>query len=169
MAPTIAQYSITNLKKRSNLDSLYFLFFWYEFPYLFFRWTAKEMQLLVRDMDDLTACLLLHSTPFFLHLHLLLENFDLHEHLKNPWPPDKDCWDAASRTPIDVSQLSSSCKIKSCLQKFSSNRCKCKKNGVLCNSRCHSSGSCDNKWILIYDFKYFHRTLIFNMLFYLAF
>ena len=59
---------------------------------------------------------LLHSTPFFLHLHLLLENFDLHEHLKNPWPSDKDCWDAASRTLIDVSQLSSSCKIKSCLQ-----------------------------------------------------
>jgi hypothetical protein len=26
---------------------------------------------------------LLHSTPFFLHLHLLLENFDLHEHLRN--------------------------------------------------------------------------------------
>jgi hypothetical protein len=51
-----------------------------------------------------------------LNLHLLLENFDLHEHLKNPWPPNKDCWDAASRTLIDVSQLSSSCKIKSCLQ-----------------------------------------------------
>jgi hypothetical protein len=27
---------------------------------------------------------LLHSTPFFIHLHLLLENFYLHEHLKNP-------------------------------------------------------------------------------------
>jgi dolichol kinase len=27
---------------------------------------------------------LLHRTPFSLHLHLLLENFDLHEHLKNP-------------------------------------------------------------------------------------
>jgi hypothetical protein len=40
----------------------------------------------------------LHSTPCFLHLHLLLEHFDLHEHLKNPWPPDKDCWDAASWT-----------------------------------------------------------------------
>ena len=48
---------LTNLKKRSNLDSSYFLFFWYELPYLFFRWTTKEMQLLVRDMDDLTACL----------------------------------------------------------------------------------------------------------------
>ena len=35
--------------------------------------------------------------------------------------------------------------IFSCKSKFSSNRCKCKKNGVLCNSRCHSSGSCDNK------------------------
>jgi hypothetical protein len=58
----------------------------------------------------------LHSTPFFLHLYLLLEHFDIHEHLKNPWPPDKDCWDAASWTLIDVSQLSSSCKIKSCLQ-----------------------------------------------------
>ena len=33
----------------------------------------------------------------------------------------------------------------SCKQKCSSNRCKCKTNGVLCNSRCHSSGSCDNK------------------------
>jgi hypothetical protein len=40
-------------KQTSNLDSLYFLFFWYEFPYLFFGWTTKEMQLLVRDMDDL--------------------------------------------------------------------------------------------------------------------
>ena len=48
---------LTNRKKRSNLDSLYFLFFWYEFPYLFFRWTTMEMQLLVSDMDDLTACL----------------------------------------------------------------------------------------------------------------
>jgi hypothetical protein len=48
---------LTNLKKRSNLDSLYFLFFWYEFPYLFFRWTTKKMQLLVRDMDDLMICL----------------------------------------------------------------------------------------------------------------
>jgi hypothetical protein len=28
----------------------------------------------------------LHSTPFFLHLHLLLEKFDLHEHLKIPIP-----------------------------------------------------------------------------------
>jgi hypothetical protein len=26
-----------------------------------------------------------------------------------------------------------------CKSKFSSNRCKCKKNGVLCNNRCHSS------------------------------
>ena len=33
----------------------------------------------------------------------------------------------------------------SCKPKCSSNRCKCKTNGVLCNSRCHSSGSCDNK------------------------
>jgi hypothetical protein len=29
--------------------------------------------------------------------------------------------------------------------KCSSNRCKCKKNGKLCNSRCHNPGSCDNK------------------------
>ena len=33
----------------------------------------------------------------------------------------------------------------SCKSKCSSNRCKCKKNGKLCNSRCHNSGSCDNK------------------------
>jgi hypothetical protein len=33
----------------------------------------------------------------------------------------------------------------SCQSKSSSNRCKCKKNGKLCNSRCHNSGSCDNK------------------------
>ena len=46
---------LTNLKKRSNLDSIFSI--WYEFPYFFSRWTTKEMQLLVRDMDDLTACL----------------------------------------------------------------------------------------------------------------
>jgi hypothetical protein len=33
----------------------------------------------------------------------------------------------------------------SCQSNCSSNRCKCKKNGKLCNSRCHNSGSCDNK------------------------
>ena len=32
-----------------------------------------------------------------------------------------------------------------CKSKCSSNRCKCKKNGKLCNSRCHNSGSCDYK------------------------
>ena len=57
----------------------------------------------------------------------------------------------------------------SCNSKCSSNRCKCKKNGVLCNSRCHSSGSCDNKWFLKNDFKYFHKTLFFNILSYLAY
>jgi hypothetical protein len=33
----------------------------------------------------------------------------------------------------------------SCKSKCSSNRCKCKKNGKLCNSRCHNSESCDIK------------------------
>ncbi|XP_063415454.1 uncharacterized protein LOC134697237 [Mytilus trossulus] len=33
----------------------------------------------------------------------------------------------------------------SCKTKCLSNRCKCKKNGRQCNSRCHSSTTCDNK------------------------
>ena len=56
-------------------------------------------------------------------------------------------------TPINVREAASQQSLSggqgffkcSCKSKFSSNRCKCKENGVLCNSRCHSSGSCDNK------------------------
>ena len=142
---------LTNLKKRSNLVSLYFLFFWYEFPYLFFRWTTKEMQLLVRDMDDLTACFELMrwvsaSRIWFYKRNLTVKHLSVFAKL----------------------HLSSSYRVVrfffkcSCKSKFASNRwCKFKKNGVLCNSRCHSSGSCDNKWFLIYDFKYFHKALFF--------
>jgi len=50
--------------------------------------------------------------------------------------------EAASQQSLSGGQGFFKC---SCKSKFSSNRCKCKKNGVLCNSRCHSSGSCDNK------------------------
>jgi hypothetical protein len=53
---------LTNLKKRSNLDYLYFLFFWYEFPYLFFRWTTKEMQLLHLVYLTLSTSLLFKQT-----------------------------------------------------------------------------------------------------------
>jgi hypothetical protein len=56
------------------------------------------------------------SFPFFLHLLLLHEHLDLQEHFKNPCPPDKDWLEAASRTLMVVSQLISSCNIKSCLQ-----------------------------------------------------
>ena len=50
--------------------------------------------------------------------------------------------EAASQQSLSGGQGFFKC---SCKSKSSSNRCKCKKNGVLCNSRCHSSGSCDNK------------------------
>lgn len=32
-----------------------------------------------------------------------------------------------------------------CKGKCNSNKCKCKKAGVQCNSKCHNSGPCDNK------------------------
>ena len=50
--------------------------------------------------------------------------------------------EAASQQSLSGGQGIFKC---SCKSNFSRNRCKCKKNGVLCNSRCHSSGSCDNK------------------------
>ena len=56
-------------------------------------------------------------------------------------------------TNISVSETSSNQSLsggqgflkRSCKSKCSINRCKCKKNGKLCNSRCHNSESCDIK------------------------
>jgi hypothetical protein len=50
--------------------------------------------------------------------------------------------EAASQQSLSGGQGFLKC---SCKSKCSRNRCKCKKNGVQCNSRCHSSGSCDNQ------------------------
>ena len=50
--------------------------------------------------------------------------------------------EAASQQSLSGGQGFLKC---SCKSKCSRNRCKFKKNGVQCNSRCHSSGSCDNQ------------------------
>ena len=121
---------LTNLKKRSN-----FLFFWYEFPYLFFRWTTKEMQLLVRDMDDLTACLELMrwvsaSRIWFYKRNLTMKHLSVFVklHLSSHYRVVRDFLNVRVNQNSQVTDAS----VKN-------------------------------------DFKYFHKTLFFNMLFYLAF
>jgi hypothetical protein len=103
---------LTNLKKRSNLDSLYFLFFWYEFPRhgrLNDMFGANEMSFCKQDL-------------------ILQEERNCETSIS--------IREAASQQSLSGGQVFFKC---SCKSKFSSNRCKCKKNGVLCNSRRHSS------------------------------
>ena len=52
------------------------------------------------------------------------------------WETSISIREAASQQSLSGGQGFFKC---SCKSKFSSNRCKCKKNGVLCNNRCHSS------------------------------
>ena len=124
---------LTNLKKRSNLDSIFSI--WYEFPYFFSRWTTKEMQLLVRDMDDLTTCLELMRWVSACRIWFYKRNLTVIHlsvfaklHLSSPHRVVRDFLNVRVNQNSQVTDAS----VKN-------------------------------------DFKYFHKTLFFNMLFYLAF
>jgi len=55
-----------------------------------------------------------------------------------------------------------SCKCRASREQCSINRCACEKSGQLCNSRCHSSDLCNNKWYYVPFFKLMLWTLVYQ-------
>ena len=56
-------------------------------------------------------------------------------------------WESVSIGSLEGGQGFMKCNCSGNRKKYGTNRCKCFKNHFKCNSRCHNSLSCTNKWI----------------------